>query len=102
MNDDQDHFSDIFKEYLPTTLESGIYLSDDQQIHLDKCLSHLYRIYHIALVLHCTLVSLSSIYNSTNIGRESVRPLRKFYWTCHIKQVYLSLCLSALNTSLVV
>ena len=99
MNNDKCHFLNIPREYLTITAEPDIHLSDDEQIHLDKCLSHLYRICHIPLVLHCALVSVSSISNSTNINREStrinhylrVRQPRKFYWMRNVKEMYLNL-----------
>lgn len=99
MNNVQYDSTDIAREYLTITFEPDIQLSDDEQIHLDQCLSQLYRLCHIPLVLQCTLVSVSSISNTTNISRESVRinnylrvrQPRKFYWMRNIREVYLHL-----------
>ncbi len=69
-------------------------MSDSEQIHLNKCLSHLYNIYRIPLILNCTLVSISSISNTTNINRQPP----KFYWMQNIKEMYLNLRLPTNKT----
>jgi hypothetical protein len=84
------------KEYLRISIEPDIHLLDNEQIHLDKCLSYLFDICHIPIVLNCTLLSISSF---SNLNRESirinhylrVRQPRKFYWMRNIKQMYLNL-----------
>jgi hypothetical protein len=106
MNDDENNSITISKEYLPVSIEPDIHLSNNEQIHLDKCLSHLYGICHIPLVLNCTLVSISSMSNTTNVNRESirinhylrVRQPRKFYWMRNIKEMYLNLRLPTNKT----
>lgn len=106
MNNDQHYFPDILKEYLTITLEPDIRLSDTEQIYLDQCLSHLYDTSHLPLVLHCTLVSVSSVSNPTTITREStranhylrVRQPRKFYWMRNVKEMYLNLRLPTRKT----
>ncbi len=75
-------------------------------IFLNQCLSHLYRICHISVVLKYTLLSASSISNSTNINHVSirishylrVRQPHKFYWMLNIKEMYLSLRLPTNKT----
>jgi hypothetical protein len=42
MNNDEYHSTIISKEYLTISIEPDIQLSNSEQIHLDKCLSHLY------------------------------------------------------------
>ncbi len=69
-------------------------MSDNEQIHLNKCLSHLYDICCIPIVLNCTLVSISSISNTTNINRQPP----KFYWMRNIKEMYLNLRLPTNKT----
>jgi hypothetical protein len=99
MNNGECNSTIISKEYLNISIEPDIHLSDNEQIHFDKCLSNLFDICHIPLVLNCTLLSVSSFSNSTNINRESiridhylhVRQPRKFYWMRNIKQIYLNL-----------
>lgn len=94
-----------FKEYLTISIEPDIPLSTSEEIYLDKCLSHLFSICHIPIVLNCTLLSVPSYSNLTNIDRESirinhylrVRQPRKFYWMRNIKQMYLSLRLPTNN-----
>jgi hypothetical protein len=96
MNNDEYNSETISIEYLTVSIEPDIHLSDNEQIHLDKCLSHLGGICHLPLVLNCTLLSVSSISNSINLNRESMRmnhslPLRqpqKFYWMRNIKETY--------------
>ena len=96
----------IFKEYLTISIEPDIHLADSEQIHLDKCLTHLFRVCHIPLVLNCTLLSVASFSNTTNLNRESirinhylrVRQPRKFYWMRNIKQMYLNLRLPTNKT----
>jgi len=98
MNNDECN-STISKEYLTITIEPDIHLSGNEQIHFDKCLSNLFEICHIPLVLNCILLSVSSFSNSRNINRESirinhyllVRQPRKFYWMRNIKQMSLNL-----------
>ncbi|UJR30032.1 hypothetical protein I4U23_017577 [Adineta vaga] len=90
---------DNYRKILTISHEPDIHLSNSEQVHLDQCLSNLYQICHIPLVLNCTLLSLSSYSNSTNVNRESirinhylrVRQPRKFYWMRNIKQMYLNL-----------
>jgi hypothetical protein len=104
MNNDE--CNSTIKEYLTISIEPDIHLSDSEQIHLDKCLTHLLSICHIPLVLNCTLLTVSSFSNSTNITRESVRinhylrvrQPRKFYWMRNIKQMYLNLRLPTNKT----
>jgi hypothetical protein len=108
MNNDECNSSVIFKEYLKISIEPDIHLSNSEQIHLDKCLSHLFNICHIPIVLNCTLLSVSSFSNATNLNRESirinhylrVRQPRKFYWMRNIKQMYLNLRLPTNKTEL--
>lgn len=98
MNHDE-YNSTIFREYLSITIEPDIHLSDNEQIHLNKCLSNLFDICHLPVVLNCTLLTFSSYSNTTNINRESirinhylrVRQPRKFYWMRNIKQMYLNI-----------
>ncbi len=47
MNNDEYNSTNVSKEYLTISIEPDIYLSNNEQIHLDKCLSHLYGICHI-------------------------------------------------------
>jgi hypothetical protein len=102
MNNDEYDSTTISIEYLTASIEPDIHLSDNEQIHLDKCLSHLCGICHLPLVLNCTLLSVSSMSNSTNINLESMRmnhslPFRqpqKFYWMRNIKETYPNLRLS--------
>ena len=99
MNNDECNIS--LKEYLTISIEPDIHLSDNEQIHLDKCLTHLFRICHIPLVLNCTLLTVSSFSNSTNIRINHylrVRQPRKFYWMRNIKQMYLNLRLPTNKT----
>ncbi len=99
MNNDECNISS--KEYLTILIEPDIHLSDNEQIHLDKCLTHLFRICHIPLVLNCTLLTVSSFSNSTNIRINHylrVRQPRKFYWMRNIKQMYLNLRLPTNKT----
>ena len=106
MNNVTYHLTDVSKEHLTITFEPDIHLSTDEQTHLDQCLSHLYRLCHIPLVLYCTLISRSSTSNTTNISRESirinqylrVRQPRKFYWMRNIKYIYLHLRLPTNRT----
>ncbi|CAF1013388.1 unnamed protein product [Rotaria sordida] len=98
--------SNNLKEYLTISIEPDIQLSDNEEIYLDQCLSYLYDICHIPIVLNCTLLSVSSFPNSTNINRESmrinnylrVRQPRKFYWMRNIKQMYLNIRLPTNKT----
>ncbi|CAF3312609.1 unnamed protein product [Rotaria socialis] len=88
-----------YKEYLAISIEPDISLSNDQEIHLDRCLAYLYNICHIPIVLNCTLLSISSFSNATNVNRDSmrinhylrVRQPRKFYWMRNIKQIYVTI-----------
>jgi hypothetical protein len=99
MNDEECNSKISSKQYLTITIEPDIHLSDNEQIHFNKCVSNLFGICHIPLVLNCTLLSVSSFSNSTNINRESirinhylrVRQPRKFYWMRNIKEMYLNL-----------
>jgi hypothetical protein len=101
MNDDENNFTNISSESLSVSIEPDIHLSNNERIHVNKCLSHLYDICNIPLVLNCTLVSISS-----NLNREStrinhylrVRQPRKFYWMRNIKQMYLNLRLPTNKT----
>ncbi len=61
MNNDEYISTNVSKEYLTISVEPDIHLSNNEQIHLDKSLFHLYGICYIPLVLNCTLVSISSI-----------------------------------------
>jgi hypothetical protein len=102
MNKDEYNFATISKEYLTISIEPDIHLSDNEQIHLNKCFSHLSDISYISLVLNCTFLFFSSISNSTNVNCKSirinhylrVRQSRKFYSIHNIKQIYLNLHLS--------
>jgi hypothetical protein len=41
MNKDEYNFTMICKEYLTISTKPDIHLSDNEQIHLNKCFSHL-------------------------------------------------------------
>ncbi|CAF1660304.1 unnamed protein product [Adineta ricciae] len=94
---------DEYKRNLQISLEPDILLTNNEQIHLEQCLTNLYEISHSPLVLNCTLLSLSSFSNS---NRKSfrinhylrVRQPKKFYWMRNIKQMYLNLRLPTNQT----
>ncbi len=78
--------------FLTIYFEPDIHLSNDEQIHFDKCLSNLFNICHLSLILNCTLVSVSSISNTNNFNHYlRIRQPKKFYWMRNIKQMYLKL-----------
>ena len=99
MNNDKSNCRRFSRDYLTISLEPDIHLSNDEQIHFDKCLSNLFDICHLSLILNCTLVSVSSISDTTVLSRDStrlnhylrVRQPKKFYWMRNIKQMYLKL-----------
>ncbi len=45
MNKDEYNFTMVSKEYLTISIEPDIHLSDNEQIHLNKCFSHLLDIF---------------------------------------------------------
>ena len=107
MNNDHCHSSTISTNNLPISIEPDIHLSNSEQRHLDQCLSNLFHICHVPLVLNCTLLSLSSFsHSSSTTNRESLRinhylrarQPRKFYWMRNIRHVYLNLRLPTNQT----
>jgi len=56
MNKDEYNFTKISKEYLTISIEPDIHLSDNEQIHLNKCFYHLSDISYIPLFLNCILI----------------------------------------------
>lgn len=103
MSDAHSKASALFLSSLSVSIEPDIHLARSERLHLDQCLAHLSQLCHTPVVLHCTLLSLSSFSTGSNIHREStqinqylrVRQPRKFYWMRNIKQMYLSIHLPA-------